>query len=470
MNNLRRLFFHLFVWFASLSIVVTSIVFVLPNAELHKKRLNDNNFYEKINAQIKPETGSDKVILQNSFSYILSNSIIKEIVTPTWLRGVIEKNIDITSSWLSGKDNWELYVPTKDVEQAIQKSINRETESFVTANKKEIKVCTQSQSDTIKSEGFDLNKEFCIPSEVRNNQKTLTEFVSNSNTLSLSSAGILNNLVKDSNLSTTSEIQNIDEIAAKSSKVKQNILSTINSFRDASLTLRNNILGLFLIIAGLMLANALFLQATRRNPMYFIFRACFAITFYTFVFCGIFVFAVGGTSYVTSLFKEFLLPGFVNTEILKLASGQLVTFALDLVYPAIVSAILIFLIGLFVWTLNRFNVFAPTKFKNNNPKSPSYGYKKLFQVSEESILPNNTHNEKLELLKTYKPDIKDEQQRSLPSSKVNIPLEFKSENIETVTSLNTVANSTSKPYEDQPDITVNDFDSANSRVVKKIQL
>jgi hypothetical protein len=136
MNNLRRLFFHLFVWFASLSIVITSVVFVLPNTELHKKRLNDNSFYEKLNTQLKPELGSDKSILQNSFSYILSNSIIKEIVTPIWLRGVIEKNIDITGSWLDGKENWELYVPTRDIEKAIQKSVNAETDTFVLANKK----------------------------------------------------------------------------------------------------------------------------------------------------------------------------------------------------------------------------------------------------------------------------------------------------------------------------------------------
>jgi hypothetical protein len=403
MNNLRRLFFHIFVWFASLSIVVSSIVFVLPNAELHKKRLNDNSFYDRINNQLKPEIGVDKTILQNSFSYILSNAIIKEIVNPIWLRGVVERNIDITSNWLNGKDNWELYVPIRDVEGAIQKSINTETDAFVAANKKELKVCTQNQSDTIKTEGFDLSKEFCIPSEVRNNQKTLTEFVSNSSAIT-SSAGILNTLIKDSSLSTTSEIQNVNELSELSSKSKQKIFSGIAYTRDLSLSLRNNIVGVFLIIIGLMITNILFLQLTRRNPLYFVFRSSFAIAFYTSVLSAIFVFVVGGSSYFSSLAKEFLLPGFVNSEVLKIVSGQLVTFALDLVFPAFAAAFGFFITGLVLWSLNQLNVFAPKKLIESASRQPNHKYKKLFRVPENPILSESKHNKKLELLKTYKPN------------------------------------------------------------------
>lgn len=411
MNNLRRLFFHLFIWFASLSIVVTSVVFVLPNSELHKKRLVENSFYEKINAQLKPELSLEQAALKNSFSYILSNTIIKEIVTPMFLRGVIEKNIDITSNWLNGKDNWEFYVPTREVEQAILKSVDKETDNFVTANKKELKVCTKAQADVIKAEGFDLNKDFCIPSEVRNNQKTLTEFVSNSSLLP--PVGILNNLVKESNLSNTSEIQNVNEIAANSSQNKQKIISVISSARDSSITLRNNVIGLALIIIGLILANVLFLHATRRNPLYFVFRACFSIALFTTIFSGIFIFAIGGTSYLTSAIKEFLLPGFINLEVINIISGQLVIFALDLVFPALVIALGFFVIGLLFWSLNRLNVFIPKKFKERTPRVSGQRYKKLFRVPEESILGSD--NNKIESLKAHKSNSKTGRFFTLPS-------------------------------------------------------
>jgi hypothetical protein len=421
MNNLRKLFFHVFIWFASLSILTISIVFVLPNSELHKKRLVDNNFYEKINIQIKPQSNLDELNQQNVISYILSNTIIKEIVTPTWLRGVIEKNIDITSSWLNGKDTWELYIPTRDVEQAIQKSVNKETETFVTANKKEIKVCTQAQSDSIKAEGFDLNKEFCIPSEVRNGQKSLTEFVSKS---SLSpSIGILNNLVKGSNLSNTSEIQNIIDITENSPRDKQKILSMIFYVRDSSITLRNNISAILLIFIGLILTNILLLNATHRNPLYFIFRACFSITLYTLVFSGIFVFVIGGTDYLPSTIKELLLPGFINAEVVKIISSQLVTFGIDLVFPGIVFALGVFLFGLMFWLFNRFDVFIPKKFKEMEFRPISNNYKKFFKVPEEPILSrNNPHDKKLQLLKTYKQTTpKSKKNLSLPSTILKLP-------------------------------------------------
>lgn len=421
MNNLRRLFFHLFVWFASSSIVVTSVVFVLPNSQLHKKRLVDNNFYEKINTQIKPEISLEQAALKSSFSYILSNTIIREIVTPMFLRGVIEKNIDITSSWLNGKDNWELYVPTREVEQALLKSVDKETDNFVTANKKELKVCTQTQSDTIKVEGFDLNKDFCIPSEVRNNQKTLTEFISNSSLQP--SIGILNDLVKGSNLSNKSEIQNINEIAANSSQSKQKIISFITSARDLSIALRNNVISLALIIIGLILTNVMFLYATRRNPLFFVFRACFSVALFTSIFSGIFVFAVGGTSYIISAIKEFLLPGFVNSEVIKIISEQLVIFALDLVFPALITALGFLLVGLLFWILNRLNIFVPKKFKERIPKTSNQSYKKLFRVPEESILGNN-HKNKPDLLKKNEHNLQNKKLLRLPSPRLNLPGTF----------------------------------------------
>jgi hypothetical protein len=403
MNLLRRLFFNLFVWFTSISIVLGSIIFVLPNGQLHKQKLSDGNFYEKLSNELKPKVSKDKLVIQNGFEYILSNTIISQLVTPTWLRGVVEKNIDTTSNWLNGGENWELYVPIRDVEQSIQKSIDTQTSNFVDTNKLEIKVCTAAQADLIKQNGFDLNKEFCIPSEVRNQQKTLTEFVSDS-TLS-PTTGILNKLVKGSNLSTTSEIQNIGDISQGATESKKKIISTVTLIRDWTIILRSNVAAIVLILTGLLLANIWLVYATRRKLLYFVFRASFMITLLTAIFsCGVFLF-IGGSSYLTSWFKDFLLPGFVTNESIKIVTEQLAIFALDLVYPALFIGLFVFFVGGVAWVLNRFDVLVPQRYKQSPKVSNATNYKTFSITPDEPILSKNTHETKLELLKNYKPEL-----------------------------------------------------------------
>jgi hypothetical protein len=401
MSNLRRLFFQLFVWFTSISIVVGSIVFVLPDGELHKQRLRENNFYELANTALKPQLSLDKYTIQNSFSYILSNTIITEVATPSWIRGVVERNIDITTSWLAGKENWELYVPTREIEQSIQKSIDTQTQTFVDENKKELKVCTDDQSLNIKANGFDLSKDFCIPSEVRNGQQKLTEFVA---TDSLgTSVGILNKLIKNSTLSKSSEIQNISELTTGVGDPKNNIISFATNLRDVSLSLRSNIFALIMIVLGLWIANIWFLYATRRSVIYFIFKSAFSIGTLTAIFSAIFILFVGGASYATQILREFLLPGFINTNVLKLINQQLVVFGLDLVTPALFISFGFIILGFVTWTLKRFDILVPAKFKDNsNNFSNNQTYKDFF-ASSGSNKSDNQYEKKLELLKTYNP-------------------------------------------------------------------
>jgi hypothetical protein len=306
---------------------------------------------------------------------------------------------------------------------------------------------------------------------VRNGQKTLTEFISDSATLA-SPVGILNNLVKGSNLSTTSEIQNVSEIVASSSKNKQNILSYATTIRDASISLRENVFSLVLILLGLMLANVLFLQATRRNPLFFVFRACFAISIYTVVFCAVLVFAIGGTSYFSSLVKEFLLPGFINTEVLKLVSGQLVTFTLDLVFPAFVIAFGLFIFGLVVWSLNRLNVFVPKKLVESGSRIPNHRYKKLFRVPEESILRRSSHTKKLELLKTYSPGAADTETASSSNQVSNLTGQIGDGELKRLKQESKI-----NPTADQPDIVISEShnldlktDHEETRMVRRVQL
>ena len=401
MNLLRRLFFNLFVISTSFCIVFFSIAFVLPNSDTHRAQLIENNVYDKMATQLRTQSSTDKSIIKKGFSYILSNTIISENVTPIWLRGVTEKNINLTSNWLVGTGNWDFYFPTRDVEIALQKGVDAQTQSFIDDNKKEIKVCTEQQSMDVQSSGYNLSKEFCIPSEVRNGQKSITEFTSNNSLVP--TTGILNRLVADSKISTSSEVQPVSEALPEISNSKGLMGVNFLSVRDFTLFFRQNVLGILFILIGILLVNLWFISVGKRRFIYFAIKSSFLISLFSMLISISIIIFVGGTKFVPTLLKDIFLPGFLNEEIIKIVSENVVVFVTRLITPGLFGSLLFLCIGSVAYLLNRFDILVPAKYKDKVGEKSKL-YKNFFSHSlGRTGHSKDKHTKKLELLKTYQP-------------------------------------------------------------------
>ncbi len=368
MSFLQRLLHNLCIWTISVAVVLYSFIFVLPNSALHKKQLVDNNVYELFVQSLKP-TSSGTGVVQNGFSYILSNTLQSELLTPTWVRGVVETNIEFTSRWLLGEtNNWEFYFPLKDVENAIEKGLDTQTQEFVKVNS-EVKTCTLNQAETIQNNGFDLSKEFCLPSEIKNGSITISEYFRYINS---PRTGLLEKMIKGIALNDSSLIQNVSEYSKNASADQKSEIRLFESFRNLFLFLRNSLfaVGLFLLI---LLSICIWSQYTKgRSVLNYTMRVFWSLSIHIGILSISLIFLLGGSGFLAGKVQSVILPGFLQNQTQQIINGAVYRFSLSLFTPALFIALSLGCLAGVYWFAIRMGVFDSSGEKNtyllqNNP-------------------------------------------------------------------------------------------------------
>jgi hypothetical protein len=159
---------NFFLIFGPIIVVLFSLSVMLPNTEAHKKVFNDQNFYGQLSAEMKKSVGYEKGQDQEQvYQRMTWNIVSQNLASPQWLQKVVETNIDRYGNWINGKtDNLELYLPTEDINAAVNANINEETKKA--ASSVTVKKCEELEKD---------KKEFCLPAQVLEGSKKFTDFV-----------------------------------------------------------------------------------------------------------------------------------------------------------------------------------------------------------------------------------------------------------------------------------------------------
>jgi hypothetical protein len=355
MSSIQRLLVNLFIWISSVSIVLYSIAFVLPNSTLHTQKLVQSNFYENVVASLKPTTNGDASFVNQGLSTILVNSLIGDTITPTWLKGVVETNILTTSRWLVGEtENWEFYLPVRDVEASLSKNLDTKTSEFIKENQSKITPCSLNQAESIRTNGFDLSKDFCLPIEVKEGTKSLSDFLG-ANQIS-TSTGLLNRVIKGLNLNSSGEIQVVNDFSQNANNNQKQLIGTINSVRNGFVFLRNSVFIVGILIVALLAINLILTHLSRRKYIFLLYRSCLLISLNIALLSGSFVLIVGGSGFLTSLVKSLLFPGFLTKTTDGIIQKALFDFSVSLVSPGLFIGLFLILTGGILWFISRFSL------------------------------------------------------------------------------------------------------------------
>jgi hypothetical protein len=365
MGSLQRFLMNLFIITTSSIVILYSIAFVLPDSNLHTQRLVKSNFYNNIVESLSSKPNiTEKNSINQGVSYIITNSLLQETITPSWLKGVVETNIITTSRWLVGEtDSWEFYLPVRDIEEALKKNIDEQTTQFISSNKSSVPTCTLNQAETIRTNGFDLSEPFCIPVEVRDGARSLTDYLGGNSITS--SIGFLDRVVRGLNLNSVSDIQKIDEFTDNARKEEKSTINSIKALRNGFVYLRQNVFFAGLLIVILLTANLTILRITQKNYSFFLMRSFFSISINIFVFSIGFVLFMGGSGFLANQFRSFLLPGFFSNKTFEILQKALFDFSVSLVTPALFIGLLSLVAGMAFWVLAKFHVSEYEHFVRN---------------------------------------------------------------------------------------------------------
>jgi len=234
MKFLYKIIKSLFLWLAPIIIVICSVVFVSTNAQNYKQIMAKNDFYNDFSLKIKGANNQNTVNQTNLPTAIVFFSLIEKTITPTWTKNLVEKNIDLTNDWLRGQeDSWALYIPTSDLEKALNGQVD-ETVKKIAAENKDIPVCTIEQANNIKTNGFgDFTKQYCLPQEIKNGEISFSKFIQKNN-----QSDTLSVVIPESNLNQLNDrflMQNLVEFTGQ----RQLFYSFLNNFRSLVVTIQN---------------------------------------------------------------------------------------------------------------------------------------------------------------------------------------------------------------------------------------
>jgi hypothetical protein len=355
MSSIQRLLANLFIWISSVSIVLYSIAFVLPNSTLHTQKLVQSNFYENVVSSLKPTTNGDAFFVNQGLSTILVNSLIGETITPTWLKGVVETNILTTSRWLVGEtENWEFYLPVRDVEAALSKNLDTKTSEFIKENQSKITPCSLNQAESIRTNGFDLSKDFCLPIEVKEGTKSLSDFLG-ANQIS-TSTGLLNRVIKGLNLNSSGEIQAVNDFSQNANGNQKQLINTLNAIRNGFVSLRNSVFFVGLLITTLLGINLFLAHLARRKYIFLLYRSILLISLNIALLSGSFVVIIGGSGFLSSMVKSLLFPGFLAKTTDAIIQKALFDFSVSLVSPGLFIGLFLLMAGSVLWLVSRFSL------------------------------------------------------------------------------------------------------------------
>jgi hypothetical protein len=320
------------IWITPIVLIIFSLSLNLPNNTLHKATLRNSNFYNQLSSEINTNS-LDLESAKSSFSGILFSSVLKDLATPGWLQNLFERNIDLSSNWISGKtENLTLYLPSEDIQQATSKNIDNQTKKITSDFADQIKVCSKNEEEVIKREGFDLDqKDFCLPESVAKGQQQLTEFLGVKSTDSKQS--ILDKVVKNNQLKVSTEKFNAEDLLTNSNQ--KNLISRLNFFRDLFLRLSAiapfaMIFCFILLIIDLFLAKSMNRRIGKELRKYLFYVASSTISLAALIILGL-----GASTYFTSFIRNLLFPGGATTRIINLLALEIVKFSFNITSAAV---------------------------------------------------------------------------------------------------------------------------------------
>lgn len=342
-------------------IILFSISTNLGNAQLHKNTLKNSNFYQDLSSEIKSVNASYDS--KSTFLLILVQTSLNELATPGWLQFLSEKNIDLTTQWLNGdKQDWTFYLPTDEIDLALTKKIDSQVNLVNKEHGDKVEVCSDSVEASIKKEGYDLDKQFCLPKDVKKGNQSLTDFIG-FNGISPSNKKILNSIVRKNTLNTYANNFNLNDNSIFDSNWV-NIVSQIKTGRDNYVKLKKLIpIGIGIILGALILALILY-RIQSQNVIRELRKILWISSTNTIFTSLAIVLIIGGSSYLTSSINKILLPGLTTSKIINLLTWELLKFSFNLVSLAILIAASMLILNLVLLVLEK--ILHENKAKNRN--------------------------------------------------------------------------------------------------------
>ncbi len=330
-------------------IIIISVILVLPNSQLHKSTLVSSDFYSKLSSVLQDNKLDNQDFKSGPWSLILA-IIFDDLATPGWLQNITERNIDLTTDWLLGKkDNWVLYIPTNDIQLAVNNKIDAKTNEIISQNSN-VPICDDAKLQKVKNQGYNLFESFCFPAEVANKTQSLTGFLE----ITPANNDSLNTLLENNKLNLKSDVTDAKDITDNNNF--NYIYSVLNSFRDSYLFMRKSadliIFFLFiLLISQLLLGyliNKKFLNEFRKYAI-FTTLGIFSISFLIILSSGL-------ITYFNSFIANLFFPSLKSNQLMSLISLEIVKFVFNLLSLAIYFAgILIFIYFIF-WLFKKIKI------------------------------------------------------------------------------------------------------------------
>jgi len=351
--------------------MIFSVTLNLPNASLHKQTLKSSDFYNKLSTELQASK-LNKDSIKDGFGSLVLISIFTDLASPGWLQNLFERNIDDVTSWLNGDSpELKLYIPTKEVELAVSNKIDSQTKDLSDKLGSDITTCTKEQADTIKRQGFDVNKDFCLPESVKSGQQTLTQFMGLTGS-NVENNNFLNKLLSDNSLNPSKNNFNVNDLNFIKNK-DNGTLKILNQVRDGFIFTKKIapvLLGisLFLILAEIFLSTIIkkrFVSQLRRFS--------FNTSTGTLSLAATIVIIFGLFSYFTSYIQNLFLPGIGTGQLTTLISLEIVKLTFNLVSTAVWISLGLLGFSLILWALEKTGIFdrSASKNKNLSQKQPS---------------------------------------------------------------------------------------------------
>jgi hypothetical protein len=352
------------IWIAPFIFILGSMVFALPDGDLHKRTLSNSDFYSRLSEELR----ASEIEVSNGqigFGTILYGTILKDIATSGWLKNFAEQNIDNFTQWLDGDvDEWVLYIPIQDVQLSASRQIDQEIVALQEEYGDQLQTCSAGQAETLRVERFSLNNEFCIPESVQNGEQTLTEFLQISDQ-DVETGEFLDNLVRNNPLSSTGESFRLDDFEYYTLPREQ-FFDQINILRDGFLLLQGVyvyvLLGLIALFATLLIVAKIAGRSVGTELRRFLFYTSLGI----FTLSAIVILFLGGTVYFTSIIQNFLLPGFATNAIVTMISFEAVKFGFNLVSYAFWIGVVMITVNFFLQYADNTGLFSDTADKNKS--------------------------------------------------------------------------------------------------------
>lgn len=189
MHIIHKILFAITVWFVSLSVVMVFFVYGITNSNQIQNTFETSDYKTILQELNQNPLTEEELDYRYSLPYIILQSH-QESLDSGDIQTVVEGNIENTTKWFQSEtNNLKITLPL-DTNSILEETIDNKSNEFITEHKESIKVCDNNQNLNIQENGYSAS-DFCVPSQVRSGQVSLTSYISSSE------SDILSNLIQD---------------------------------------------------------------------------------------------------------------------------------------------------------------------------------------------------------------------------------------------------------------------------------